>query len=324
MDRAASVGGESAQVGLLHRYLPSVRTLYSHLVRSACPNRSRPTIKRKEPYTYDPSMLEHRNMAKLPQTDQRGVSEDDVVEVAKRRRLLSQYDASLHFHTSNELEYVLRQFKGLPGLDLGCGDGRGSQWLRQFGITPVGLDIEPMVSGQLRGDGGLLPFKDEVFPVVLTLKVLEHVREPSLFVREIHRVLRPSSLFIGSVAFMEPYHARSYYHFSPLAVVDLLSQSGFVVIELRPGYSALGSIFSSAAGSFLKKPAILIGDKLGDLMLGTHRTVGFAYAKLKGLVDQYRRYMVLERLRFAGEFSFVAVRRPSMSAQMSPRSTTVG
>jgi len=225
--------------------------------------------------------------------------------------LLAQYDPDLHFHTSKELESVLRQFKGLRGLDLGCGDGRGSRWLRQFGIIPLGLDIKALVKGQLRGDGRWLPFKDEAFSIVLTLKVLEHVREPSLFVREAHRVLRPNSLFMGSVAFMEPYHGRSYYHFSPLAIVDLLSGGGFTVVELRPGYSAFGSILSSAAGPFLKKPATFFGDKLGDLMLGTHKTAGFAYAKLKGLVDKYRRYMVLQRLRFAGEFSFIAKRGPS-------------
>ena len=246
----------------------------------------------------------------MPQPSQRGVSENVLTQVAKRSRLLTRYDADLHFHTSNELESVLRQFKGLWGLDLGCGDGRGSQWLRQFGIMPLGLDIETLVRGQLRGDGSSLPFKDEVFPIVLTLKVLEHVREPLRFVREVHRVLRPNSLFMGSVAFMEPYHSQSYYHFSPLAIVDILSQSGFAVIELRPGYSALGSIFSSAAGPFLKKPATFFGDKLGDLIVGTHRTVGFAYAKLKGLVDKYWPFMVLERLRFAGEFSFIAAREP--------------
>ncbi len=226
---------------------------------------------------------------------------------------LTTYDSKLHFHTSPALENLIGTFRGERALDLGCGDGRGSDWLHSLGLEQLELDILDSARNQVRGDGQRLPFRDSTFCVVLSLKVLEHVRAPSLFLEEVHRVLKPGSLFLGSVAFLEPYHDQSYFHFSPLALAEYLVEAGFDVAELQPGRSALSSLFSTAlptpnSGHF-PPIAKLLGGLLQKWLLSIRRVSGFAYARLTGQSDRLWRIRQVDDLRFAGEFSFLAIRR---------------
>ncbi len=239
---------------------------------------------------------------------------DDIylAQLARSAHLLSRYDHHLHYHSSPDLEDFIRRFLGERALDLGCGDGRGSRWLRSMGLRAVGLDTAATEGVQLIGDGHMLPFRDRSFSVVLRLKVLEHVWEPTRFLEEVHRVLKPGSLFLGSVAFLEPYHGRSYFHFSALALANLLSRTGFRVVELSPGYSML-SAFLEMSFPFprLGSPFPMVepfGRLLQGLLLSARRVVGFAYARLTGQMKEYRRMLLVDELRFSGEFSFVSER----------------
>lgn len=239
--------------------------------------------------------------------------EEHLVELATSPHHLTNYDPHLHFHTSPELERLVAQFKGERALDLGCGDCRGSTWLRMLGMKTLGFDLRGSLQNDVRGDGQDLPFKDSTFRVVLSLKVLEHVRVPSLFLHEAYRVLKSGSLFLGSVAFLEPYHDESYFHFSPMALVDYLSEAGFVTEELQPGHSALASLLSTALPSpklglstSITKP---LGGLLQNLLLSLRRVSGLSYARLTKQLERYRHLVDVDDLRFAGEFSFLA-RRP--------------
>jgi SAM-dependent methyltransferase len=44
-----------------------------------------------------------------------------------------------------------------------------------------------------------LPFEDASFEVVVAGEIVEHLRDPDLFAREVQRVLRPGGRFVGSV-----------------------------------------------------------------------------------------------------------------------------
>jgi SAM-dependent methyltransferase len=177
----------------------------------------------------------------------------------------------------------------------------------------MGLDIQDSQRINVRGDGQMLPFKDSTFRIVLSLKVLEHIRAPSVFLREVQRILMPGSLFLGSVAFLEPYHDQSYFHFSPLALAEQLMGAGFDVAELQPGYGALSSLLSTAipTPSFGRSPSVfkLLGGLLQDLLLSVRKVSGFAYARLTRQTDRLWHVRQFDGLRFAGEFSFLAIRR---------------
>jgi SAM-dependent methyltransferase len=114
-------------------------------------------------------------------------------------------------------------------LDLGCGVDRQrfKEPLEMLGYKLTGVDIEGTAPDVL-ADLHLLPFQDESFDLLLTSAVFEHVKNPHIAMAEAARVAKEGSLFVGSIAFSEPYHI-SYFHCSPLAVYELLTSTGFTV-----------------------------------------------------------------------------------------------
>ena len=53
----------------------------------------------------------------------------------------------------------------------------------------------------------LLPFKDNSIDAVMSLAVLEHVREPAVVLKELHRVLKKGGRVFSVIPFMQPFHA---------------------------------------------------------------------------------------------------------------------
>lgn len=116
---------------------------------------------------------------------------------------------------------------GQRSIDLGCG-GQRQRFrapLARLGYDHFGIDIDGTAPDAL-ADAHLLPFADRTFDLVVTSAVFEHLKHPHIAMAEAARVARPGALFVGSVAFSEPYHI-SYFHHSPLAVFALLDSAGF-------------------------------------------------------------------------------------------------
>ena len=112
-------------------------------------------------------------------------------------------------------------------LDLGCGDGRHTRYLRHLeGVTSVAVDlgreevekthgllsfmdaIGPEQGGPheaagpwvvLRADGYHLPFPDNTFDCVILSEVLEHLHDDDAALHELSRVLKPGGRFAISV-----------------------------------------------------------------------------------------------------------------------------
>jgi ubiquinone/menaquinone biosynthesis C-methylase UbiE len=79
-------------------------------------------------------------------------------------------------------------------LDFGCGEGQMVRQLRELGFEAYGADI--VISGQnhflrLIPNPYRIPFDDRTFDAVFSCSVLEHVKNLSEAVSEIHRVLKP-------------------------------------------------------------------------------------------------------------------------------------
>lgn len=137
---------------------------------------------------------------------------------------------------------------GGPGrevLDLGCRTGAVTVNFLE-GNRVVGMDVDREALAIAEGRGiepvwgdieGPLPFEDAAFDAVIAGELLEHVREPSDVVAEVHRVLRLGGTFTGSVpnAYrvqdrlrflggqppdLDPTHLHMY---SPIAMRELLS-----------------------------------------------------------------------------------------------------
>lgn len=95
-------------------------------------------------------------------------------------------------------------------LVLDCGAGRRDVYYPNvYNLEIVAYDTTDIVSV-----GKSLPFKDNTFSAVLSIAVLEHVRDPFVCAREIARVLRPGGELFCAVPFLQPLHGYPHHYYN--------------------------------------------------------------------------------------------------------------
>jgi SAM-dependent methyltransferase len=163
------------------------------------------------------------------------------VRYSEHERPYTEYPGKLTAHLT---EQYLRGYRGAPLLDLGCGRGEFLHGFARLGFKATGFDRsrpaeprfnEPVVEGDYEQGG--LPFADREFSVVFNKSVLEHVRDISPLLREVHRVLEPNGRLISLVPdWMAQW--RHFYddwtHVRPFTLTGLrqcIESHGFVVRE---------------------------------------------------------------------------------------------
>lgn len=117
-------------------------------------------------------------------------------------------------------------------LDLGCGEEPFKHICANTKLDYVGMDYSG--TAPILGNAESLPFKSNSFDFILSIAVFEHIRNPFVAMREVVRVLKPGGVFIGTVAFLEPFHLASYYHMTHLGTHHLLTDAGLEVKYLEP------------------------------------------------------------------------------------------
>lgn len=122
-------------------------------------------------------------------------------------------------------------------LDVGCGTG----WLAEHFTDYTGVDGSPEAvkaaadlgrNVRLVDLGGPLPFENASFQAAVVKDVLEHVPDPVLTVREVHRVLEPGGLVFASSPDAQRWVWNDYTHRRPFtrrAFRLLFADSGFQV-----------------------------------------------------------------------------------------------
>ena len=125
-------------------------------------------------------------------------------------------------------------------LDLGCGAGEYRVALEKAGYRWTGFDYAHP-KAPLWADAHALPFPDNSFDFVISLAVLEHIEYPAVTLREIHRVLKPGGIYLGSVTYLVPFHdAASYFNMTHFGVWSALENAGLEAEFVRADPSYLG------------------------------------------------------------------------------------
>jgi SAM-dependent methyltransferase len=78
----------------------------------------------------------------------------------------------------------------------------------------INLEIFEYASTDVMAPGEDLPFKDSVFEGVLSIAVLEHVRDPFRCAAEIARVLKPGGWLKCCVPFLQPLHGYPHHYYN--------------------------------------------------------------------------------------------------------------
>lgn len=150
--------------------------------------------------------------------------------------------------------YLFERFQMKQGdrlLDVGCGRGDFTKGFKDLGLEVAGIDREKGDSEMLYGidmrlnddlEHNPFPFEDGSFDIVFSKSVVEHIWNPSNFMKETYRVLKPG----GRVITMTPDWQSQMYifyddptHVHPYTITglrDLLAMYGFKESEAELFY----------------------------------------------------------------------------------------
>ncbi len=174
-----------------------------------------------------------------------------------------------------------------PGfLDVGCATGMLLEHIRTFGWNVYGVEVCPSsaVYGRktrkvdiFNGTLEDASYPDEMFSVVHSSHLIEHLTDPAGFIKEVYRILKPGGLFItttpnasGLQAVINGKRWRSViadhmYLFSLGTLRTLIEQNGFSLFA----WKTWGGIPRGAAPEMIKRGADKLAKKFGfgDVMV---------------------------------------------------------
>ena len=142
---------------------------------------------------------------------------DHIRNDAAYADILAGWDSSFYLKYRRALCPLVQ---GGRTLDVGCGVGQVVAHLTLEGYEAHGVDVSPANIERAQKasplcvwyDGSVLPYPDDYFERVGALNVLEHVREPEEFIKEVVRVCRPGGrIVLSSPNFLRVLGFRDYH-----------------------------------------------------------------------------------------------------------------
>ncbi len=129
-------------------------------------------------------------------------------ELWQKKQDTEDYEKEMGSYALNIDRQIVSNFlhaKGEVMLDLPCGTGRFTKFLENTGNKVIGADYsvnmlktakKRVKSTLIRCDAFNLPFKENIFDDVLTMRLIFHYNKPNDIIREIKRVLRKDGVFV--------------------------------------------------------------------------------------------------------------------------------
>lgn len=131
-------------------------------------------------------------------------------ETRRELDLVETENVSAHEYDQYALALIDRHRDGLV---LDCGAGVRNTYYPNV----VNYEIVEYDTTDVLGAAERLPFADESFDAVLSLNVLEHVKDPFLAAREIMRVMKPGAELMAVAPFLQPLHGYPHHYYNMTA-----------------------------------------------------------------------------------------------------------
>lgn len=187
-------------------------------------------------------------------------------ELKVKFNVTSTENVSSHKYDEQTINLIEKHTKGLL-VDVGA--GRRPVYYDNV----VNFEIELFDTTDVRGVGERLPFKDESIDAVISLAVLEHVKDPFLCASEISRILKPGGDLYCCAPFLQPVHGypNHYYNMTHQGLRNLFES--YLEIEqisvsdnLLPVWSLTWILSSWAAGLQGEAREEFLNLKVAELM----------------------------------------------------------
>ncbi len=143
----------------------------------------------------------------LPHLDRAGKLDFLTADLRSETRVEDTANVSSNGYDLNGLSLIERYPDGLV---LDCGAGRRDVYYPNV----INFEIVDYDSTDIIGVGEHLPFVNESMDAVISVAVLEHVRDPFACAREISRVLKPGGQLYCAIPFLQPYHGYPHHYFN--------------------------------------------------------------------------------------------------------------
>lgn len=184
----------------------------------------------------------------------------------------SEYHSNRQFYNFliyDLLDFYLEKYKHLYKgvlVDLGCGEAPYKNYFLQYVEKYVGVDwsgsyhnIKADVISDLNEK---IDLPDEYADVAVSISVMEHLREPQIFLNEVYRILKKGGYLILQVPWQWWVHEApyDYFRYTPYALEYMLTKAGFseFVIEPMGGFFSMWFLkFNYASLRLIKGPKIL-------------------------------------------------------------------
>jgi SAM-dependent methyltransferase len=130
-----------------------------------------------------------------------------------------------------------RTAAGKRVLDVGCGHKPYFPFFAEA-TSYVGVDVAGNPAADVIGAVEALPLEDGSFDLVLCTQVLEHVDDPAVAVRELHRVTAPGGRVLASTHGVMVFHPNpnDYWRWTHTGLRRLFEQNGeWSSVDVRPG-----------------------------------------------------------------------------------------
>lgn len=130
-------------------------------------------------------------------------------------------------------------------IDLGCGTAPYKEDILKLADEYIGVDWKSSLHDQSNVDifadlCERLPFSDEYVDTIVSFEVMEHLREPNLFLSECYRILKRGGILFITVPFMWHVHEApyDYYRYTRYGLEYMLKKNGFVdvIISEKNGF----------------------------------------------------------------------------------------